>query len=168
MNRFSVSTLLLVFFAQTGFATANEPLDAVNTFFTAMSQNDAVLAATVVLEDGFIDGYVEENDGLRLIHVSMRGFLDGMAARTDALLERIWDVQVVQHERLAVVWTPYDFFLNHEFHHCGVNSFNLIRTDDGWKITSITYSMETATCADSPLGPPVFADDVTDNAGNDQ
>jgi len=37
-----------------------------------------------------------------------------------------------------------------------VNSFNLIRMGDGWKITGITFSMATESCEESPLGPPDF------------
>ena len=55
---------------------------------------------------------------------------------------------------LATVWTPYDFYLNGEFSHCGRNSFSLIRDDDGWRIASVTYSMLRESCESSPLGPP--------------
>ena len=150
------ATLIIFLIAGPVFSDALEPLDAVNTFFEALSQNDADLAATVMIEDGLLNGYVEIGEEPQLIHVSISQFLDGMRNRTDAALERIWDVKVIEHRRLAVVWTPYDFFLNGEFHHCGVNSFNLIRTNAGWKIAGATYSVATDTCEDSPLGPPDF------------
>ena len=35
---------------------------------------------------------------------------------------------------LASVWTPYRFFRNGQFSHCGVNSFQLVRGEKGWKI----------------------------------
>jgi hypothetical protein len=35
---------------------------------------------------------------------------------------------------LAMVWTPYEFYYKGKFRHCGVNSFQLVRLDDGWKI----------------------------------
>ncbi len=137
-------------------ADDSQPIDAVNTFFEAMAGNNAELAATVMIWDGQLYGYVESAEGLRLVRTSADQFIEGMANRHDSLLERIWDVKVLQDGRLAVAWTPYDFFLNREFHHCGTNIFSLIRTDDGWKIAGATYSMETETCEDSPLGPPTF------------
>jgi len=36
--------------------------------------------------------------------------------------------------QLAMVWAPYQFFYKGKFHHCGVNSFQLVKLDDGWKI----------------------------------
>ena len=35
---------------------------------------------------------------------------------------------------LAMVWAPYQFYYKGKFHHCGVNSFQLVKLDDGWKI----------------------------------
>ena len=66
-------------------------------------------------------------------------------------------VGVLEHDRMATVWTPYDFYLNGEFHHCGTNSFSLIRDESGWRIAGVVYSIETETCEPSPLGPPEFA-----------
>ena len=137
-------------------ADESGPLDAVNTFFEAMSGNNADLAASVMIGDGVLYGYVETPEGLRLVRTSAGQFAEGMRDRSDSLLERIWDVEVLKKDRLAVAWTPYDFYLNGEFHHCGVNIFNLIRTDDGWKIAGATYSMQTESCEESPLGPPKF------------
>ncbi|MDH4107780.1 MAG: nuclear transport factor 2 family protein [Gammaproteobacteria bacterium] len=137
------------------------PLQAVNRFFDAMAGNDAALAATVMIEDGYLYGYVDGPEGLRLVPTSIADYLAGMGRRRDSLLERIWDAQVLRDGRLAVVWTPYDFYRNGEFHHCGVNSFNLILVDDGWKIASVVYSMLTENCKPSPLGAPEFDAGVT-------
>lgn len=35
---------------------------------------------------------------------------------------------------LAIVWTPYRFYYEGKFSHCGVNSFQLVRLDGNWKI----------------------------------
>jgi hypothetical protein len=35
---------------------------------------------------------------------------------------------------LASVWTPYNFYLDNKFSHCGVNSFQMVRLNDVWKI----------------------------------
>jgi hypothetical protein len=148
------AAMLLV--AGPAFAADDGPIGAVNTFFEALSSNDAPLAATVMIDDGVLYGYVEGADGLRLVRMTISEYIDAMASRTDSLLERIWDVQVLEEDRLAMAWTPYDFYVNGAFHHCGVNSFNLIRADEGWKIAAVVYSMKTASCDESPLGPPGF------------
>jgi hypothetical protein len=54
---------------------------------------------------------------------------------------------------MAAVWTPYDLYVDGEFSHCGIDNFNLLKTDEGWKITGIVFSMEPENCSESPLGP---------------
>ena len=35
---------------------------------------------------------------------------------------------------MASAWTPYRFYVNDTFSHCGVNSFQLVKMASGWKI----------------------------------
>ena len=72
------------------------------------------------------------------------------------MLERMWTPQVRVHKGIASVWAPYDFWLNGAFSHCGIDSFDLAKTPEGWKLTGGIYTMERTGCAPSPLGPPVF------------
>ena len=48
--------------------------------------------------------------------------------------ERLLDYKVEIDGNLAHVWTPYEFWFNENFSHCGANSFTLAKFDDGWKI----------------------------------
>lgn len=52
---------------------------------------------------------------------------------------------------------PYDLHVDGNFSHCGTNLISLVKADDGWKITDITYNVRREECEDSPLGP------LTDN-----
>lgn len=146
--------LLLILAVAPALAGGDSALGAVETFFEALSDNNGALAETVMIEDAVLYGYRLESGEAKLGRVSAADYLASMSNRSDKLLERIWDVEVLQHDRLATVWTPYDFYLNGEFHHCGRNSFSLIRDENGWRIASVVYSMLTDGCEPSPLGPP--------------
>lgn len=135
-------------------AANDTPKEAVETFFKGMADNDWQLASSVLIEDAVLFGYRVSGNEVVLSRLTATEYVDSMSSRNDSLLERIWDVQVLEHDRLATVWTPYDFYLNGEFSHCGRNSFSLIRDDNGWRIASITYSMLKESCETSPLGPP--------------
>jgi hypothetical protein len=74
------------------------------------------------------------------------------------LLERMWEPVVQVHDRVAMVWTPYDFYLNGAFSHCGTDVFTLLKESEGWKIASITYNVVREGCPTSPLGPPGRSD----------
>lgn len=137
-------------------AGGNSPLDAVETFFTAMAKNDWSLAEPIMIDDAVLYGYRIENGEVRLSRTTAAEYLESAASSDARMLERIWDVEILEHDRLATIWTPYDFYLNGEFHHCGRNSFSLIRDQDGWRIASVVYSILTVACEPSPLGPPEF------------
>lgn len=51
--------------------------------------------------------------------------------------ERILDYQIKIDGDLAAAWTPYEFYVNDQFSHCGVNSFQLVKMTEGWKIVYI-------------------------------
>lgn len=43
---------------------------------------------------------------------------------------------------LAVISGRYTFHVGQKFSHCGTNTFNLARTQDGWKITNAASTLE--------------------------
>lgn len=67
-------------------------------------------------------------------------------------LERMWDATVLVEGDIAVVWTPYDFWLDGELSHGGVDAATLLRTEDGWKVASFAWSV--VPDFESPLPPP--------------
>jgi hypothetical protein len=48
--------------------------------------------------------------------------------------EKILSYSIQVDGAMANAWTPYEFWLNGSFHHCGVNSFQLFNNGDAWKI----------------------------------
>jgi hypothetical protein len=54
--------------------------------------------------------------------------------KKDSADERISFETIKIDSPLAMVWTPYNFYYNGAFSHCGVNSFQLVRFDGAWKI----------------------------------
>lgn len=152
----ALSLLLILLPLSAALAGGKSPLDAVETFFTAMAKNDWSLAKPVMIDDAVLYGYRLENGEVRLSRTTAAEYLESAASGNSRMLERIWDVEILEHDRLATIWTPYDFYLNGEFHHCGRNSFSLIQDAEGWRIAGVVYSILTETCEPSPLGPPEF------------
>jgi hypothetical protein len=73
-----------------------------------------------------------------------------LGSSKDAWLERIWNPTVLEHGPIAVLWAEYDFHLNGKLTHCGVDSFNLLKTTEGWKMAAISDTREVSGCAPSP------------------
>ena len=48
--------------------------------------------------------------------------------------EKLLDFSIQVDGNMANAWTPYEFWYQEKFSHCGVNSFQLIKEGDTWKI----------------------------------
>ncbi len=65
----------------------------------------------------------------------LQAFLNAVGKpHTDVWDERIEYGHIAIDDKLASVWTPYKFYLGQQFSHCGVNSFQLVKLEEGWKI----------------------------------
>ena len=124
------------------------PRAAVDQFFLGMRMANTtvlreVLAPAVRLAVLNPDGSISAQ--------SMDGFVQAVGASQGAWNEQVYDVEVRVDDALASVWAPYTFYLSGMISHCGVNSIELLRGADGWRITQISDSRRTEGCPD-PLG----------------
>jgi ketosteroid isomerase-like protein len=56
---------------------------------------------------------------------------------------------------LAMVWLPYDFYRDGKWSHCGVDVFTLLKSESGWRIATLVWSVEQPpACQRHPAGPP--------------
>ena len=51
--------------------------------------------------------------------------------------EKIHDPLIRIDNDLAVVWAPFDYFIDGKVDHCGTDLFNLVRKDGKWLIASV-------------------------------
>jgi hypothetical protein len=88
--------------------------------------------------------------------IRSRTFAEQRAAVIDAdYVERGFDPTVLVSGPVATVWYPYDFYEDGTWSHCGVDVFNMVRSDDGWRIASMMWSSEQPpACKAHPDGPP--------------
>ena len=132
-------------------APQREALGAVDALFAAMAKHDVDASRRLILPGArFV---VVLPDGAVKIEPDT-GYLDTLGKHEEAFRERIWDAQVTVQGNLAQVWAPYDFHLDGKLSHCGIDSFSLVRGSDGWRIAGISYTVQKAGCAPSPLGNP--------------
>lgn len=70
------------------------------------------------------------------------------------IIERGFDPDVRVAGEIAVVWLPYDLYVDKRWSHCGVDVFTLVRTGAAWRIANLTYSVEQPpACSVHPSGP---------------
>lgn len=132
-------------------APEHDPVQAAQSLFEIMRKHDSEAGKALFTPEATMSAVHEDG---KVTVMPAEKWLARIGASKDDLLERMWSPQVLQHGAIAVVWGSYDFHLNGKFHHCGVDSFNLIKTEAGWKIASVSYTSETAGCPSSPPGTP--------------
>lgn len=128
-------------------------LQVVESFFSAMTARDVDTMRTLMTRDGIISGHRVDSGEAVLFTRSHIEYLTGLGAGEALLVERIWDPEITVRGPVAGAWTPYDFYIDGEFSHCGFNNFSFLKTADGWKIAGVAYSMKLTDCPESPLGP---------------
>ena len=90
---------------------------------------------------------VEKPDGTSSVkHLGWSDFLAGIKPGNDTYEERLSDPAIESDGHVALVWSPYVFYLNGKPHHCGTDHFDLVKQADGWKIVNITWSQRTTGC----------------------
>ena len=67
-------------------------------------------------------------------------------AEKGSLDERISFSNVLIDGNLASVWTLYEFYYKGQFSHCGVNSFQLVKSNNEWKIQYIIDTRRKDNC----------------------
>ena len=78
---------------------------------------------------------------------ALADFLRGVAIMGEAdMEERLTGWQCLVDDGIASVWTPYEFYFEKKFSHCGVNSFQLMNVQGKWKITMITDTRRKTAC----------------------
>ena len=60
--------------------------------------------------------------------------------------ERLLDYSIQVDGNMANAWTPYEFWLNDTFCHCGVNSFQLFKDVAQWKIIYLIDTRRRSNC----------------------
>lgn len=127
-------------------------IEAAQAALTAISNEDTTLLRNIMTDDATFYAVTGDDQ----IAVSDVDFMNARFTAGPDFYERMWDPEVKINGRLAMVWTPYDFYLDRNFSHCGVDIFHLAKMPGGWKVMSIAFNRQTEGCPPSPLGPPTF------------
>lgn len=66
--------------------------------------------------------------------------------KTTTFEERILSYHIKVDGEMANAWTTYEFWRNGTFSHCGVNSFQLFKENEDWKIIYIIDTRRKDVC----------------------
>lgn len=131
---------------------AQSPIDsvknAVNDLFVAMKTADQALLASCFADSAVLQTITKNKAGqLIVVNEKVADFAAsiGRFAKGDLDEQISFDVVKVDGD-LAIAWTPYKFYLKTVFSHCGVNSFQLVKQKNGWKIQYLIDTRRKSNC----------------------
>lgn len=113
-----------------------------------MKNADQSLFKTVFSDNAILQTITSDKEGKTIVtSESVLEFGDFIAkVKKDSADERISFETIKIDGPLAIAWTPYHFYFNGKFSHCGVNSFQLVRINGEWKIQYIIDTRRRAGC----------------------
>jgi len=147
--------LILVFVFATCFSSISlaqtaeqEVQQVIESLFDGMRAKNTDQIAAVFSENAIMQTIAMPEDGPQVNLGSVSDFINriGTTPAETQLDERILDYQIKIDGPMATAWTPYQFYVNGTFSHCGVNSFQLVKFAEGWKIVYIIDTRRKEPC----------------------
>ncbi|MCL1671610.1 nuclear transport factor 2 family protein [Elizabethkingia ursingii] len=107
----------------------------VNKLFTAMKNSDSAGIKSSFTKQAILQTIMKNGEVKTEAIPAFAGTVAKAVKNT--LEERITFSAIHIDGNLASVWTPYQFYFQGKFSHCGVNSFQMIKENGDWKIQYI-------------------------------
>jgi hypothetical protein len=71
------------------------------------------------------------------------------------IVERGFAPRAMVSGAVAMVWMPYDLYMDGAWSHCGADVFTLVKSGTAWRIATLAWSAEQPpVCEKHPAGPP--------------
>ena len=127
--------------------SAQHPKEVIETFFEAFHQKDTTSLKDFFMHDARLTSVQNSLDGVKAKEESVEDFIKAIGSIPDDLSfeERLLDFNVVDASGMTLVLTPYEFYVNGRFSHCGTNVFTLVKKESKWKILAL-YDTRNKSC----------------------
>ncbi len=121
---------------------------AVNKLFEGMKNADAAMVNDAFADSAILQTISHSKEGKTFItNEQVRSFSEFVSKqKKGAADERIIFETIRIDGPLAIAWTPYKFYYDGKFSHCGVNSFQLVRMNGQWKIQYLIDTRRRVAC----------------------
>ncbi len=123
--------------------------------FAAVRSNIADDWRAIQLAEGttlsFRPGPPDRPDELEMRISNNEDFIADLEPDGHEYLER-WTAEptVLIRGPIAVIWGQYEFWIDGEFSHCGVDSADLVKVNGEWKVANFMWTVEKEGCPTAP------------------
>lgn len=123
---------------------------AIETFFEGFHKQDSIQIKSTVSNAILLQTIAQDESGnVKVKNQDFSGFLKSVVGipKTTKFKEIIKEFSIQIDGPMANAWTPYEFRIDDTFHHCGVNSFQLVNdADKGWQIVYLIDTRRKENC----------------------
>jgi hypothetical protein len=158
----SITSIIILFITFSSFAQRKPELETqkkqkqevkqtIMEFFNGFHSGDTTLMRKVIHKDLILQTISKNKEGEDVLHTDeVNKFLMSIATRPSSQRwdERLLLFTIQVDGTMANVWTPYEFWYNEQFSHCGVNSFQLMNENGVWKIIYLVDTRRKEDCQD--------------------
>lgn len=122
--------------------------EVIATFFKGLHKGDSAVVSKTFHKDIKIQTTTTQKGKKILVTEAKTKLLTGIAAKDPkhVYFEKLLAINVQIDGNLASVWTPYEFYFNGTFSHCGANSFQLFNNNGLWQITCLIDMRRRTNC----------------------
>ncbi|MFD2566986.1 nuclear transport factor 2 family protein [Pseudotenacibaculum haliotis] len=123
--------------------------NVIETFFDGLHKGDSTIMKKTLHKDIKIQTTFTNREGKKMLRTETRDRLLANVSKkkpTDKYFEKLLSYDIKIDGNLASVWTPYEFYLNDNFSHCGANSFQLYNNNGTWEIIYLVDMRRRGNC----------------------
>jgi len=134
-------------FAQSGNQESEAVKKVITQLFDGMRKGDSSMVSHTFSKGMILQSISNRQGEIQVKTDEPAGFLKAVGTPHPNIWdERITFDQVLIDDNLASVWTSYQFYIGDKFSHCGVNSFQLVKGKEGWKIVYLIDTRRKENC----------------------
>jgi len=121
----------------------------IETFFEGLHKGDSTVMKSTMHNTIKIQTTATNREGKKMLKTETKQqVLTNIANKKpqDTYLEKLLSYTIKVDGNLASVWTPYEFYYNGNFSHCGANSFQLFNNNGNWEIVYLVDMRRRQNC----------------------
>jgi len=118
-----------------------------DAYMTAISDSDFQAQAAMQMPEGMTYQWRPTGDGG--MHITPRPnsyWTDPSRGGDRVYRERYWSPTVMIRGGIAVVWAPYEFWIDGKTSHCGVDVMDFVKVDGKWLVSNAMWTVEPEAC----------------------
>jgi len=124
-------------------------LEVLDRYVTAISETDLQAQTAMQTPEGMTYQWrPAEGGGMQITARPNSYWTDPSRDDGHVYRERYWSPTVMIRGGIAVVWAPYEFWVDGETSHCGVDVFDFVKIDGRWLVSNAMWTVEPQACTE--------------------